>query len=311
MVIRDQLAAFAKENGFQGKGPLCVALVVTDHARNRGLPLNPDELVTEKEGQVLGLGRGKVQAILAKHGITRVLAKEGGRTSRGSMGNMRSYVAFLNRLRATGDVDFGALEQFWVDQVAAFFSAKPFTLRLDGSLGLRAVIRNLMDQAKARQDEMPGTMFLGTVMQHLVGAKLDLVLGQGHIEHNSANANDERVGRTGDFDIGDTSIHVSTSPTEALIAKCVENIAANRRPIIVTTYRKTAAAEALAENVSISDRLDIVEFEQFVATNIYELGRFSPTQRSMKILELVERYNAIVGEHETDPSLRIEIATGR
>jgi hypothetical protein len=311
MAIKDQLAKFSKENKFQGKGPLCVALVVTDHARNRGLPLNSDDLVTEKEGQVLGLGRGKVQGILAKHGITRVLAKEGGRTSRGSMGNMRSYVSFLNQLSVAGDVDLDALEKFWVEQVAAFFSAKPFSLRLDSSLGLRAVVRNLMDQAKARQDEMPGTMFLGTVMQHLVGAKLDLVLGQGLLDHNSANANDERVGRTGDFDIGDVSIHVSTSPSEALIAKCVENIAANRRPVIVTTFRKAAAAEALAENVNISNRLDIFDFEQFIATNIYELGRFSSDQRSIKILELVERYNAIIDEHETDPSLRIEIAAGR
>lgn len=54
---------------------------VTQHAR-KGLPLNPDELLTEAGGQVLGLGRGAVQAVLNRHGITRVLAAEGGRTSR-------------------------------------------------------------------------------------------------------------------------------------------------------------------------------------------------------------------------------------
>ena len=90
------LSAFTEEKNFRGKGPLSVALVVTEHARKSGLPLDPEALVTERQGQVLGLGRSAVQAILQRHGIARVLASEGGRTSRGSMGNMRDYVALLN-----------------------------------------------------------------------------------------------------------------------------------------------------------------------------------------------------------------------
>ncbi|WP_143566669.1 DUF4928 family protein, partial [Stenotrophomonas maltophilia] len=93
------LRDFNKDRKFNRKGPLCVALVVTQHAR-KGLPLNPDELLTEAGGQVLGLGRGAVQAVLNRHDITRVLAAEGGRTSRGSISNMREYVAFLNGLAA-------------------------------------------------------------------------------------------------------------------------------------------------------------------------------------------------------------------
>ena len=95
------LRDFNKDRKFSRKGPLCVALVITQHAR-KGLPLNPDELLTEAGGQVLGLGRGAVQAVLNRHGITRVLAAEGGRTSRGSISNMREYVAFLNGLAAGG-----------------------------------------------------------------------------------------------------------------------------------------------------------------------------------------------------------------
>ncbi len=49
------------------------------HDANRapGLPLDPDQLLTEGGGQVLGLGRSTVQAILERHGVTRVLASEG------------------------------------------------------------------------------------------------------------------------------------------------------------------------------------------------------------------------------------------
>lgn len=33
-----ELAAFAEERGFAGKGPLCAALVVTEHAKHQGIP---------------------------------------------------------------------------------------------------------------------------------------------------------------------------------------------------------------------------------------------------------------------------------
>jgi len=65
---------FNKDRKFSRKGPLCVALVVTQHARKMGLPLNPDTLLTKAGGQVLGLGKDAVQAVLNRHGITSVLA---------------------------------------------------------------------------------------------------------------------------------------------------------------------------------------------------------------------------------------------
>lgn len=82
-----QLQEFASSHKFLGsKGPLCVALVITRMAVKQGLPLDAGKWVTAAQGQVLGLGQGAVQAILEDYGIPKVLAAEGGRTSRGSMG---------------------------------------------------------------------------------------------------------------------------------------------------------------------------------------------------------------------------------
>lgn len=111
----DALAKFVAHNQFRGKGPLCVALVVTEHARKSGLPLDPEKLLTDGGGQVLGLGKSAVQAILKRHGVEKVLASEGGRTSRGSLGNMRAYAAFLNTFPPT--VDLAEVERFWVARV--------------------------------------------------------------------------------------------------------------------------------------------------------------------------------------------------
>lgn len=73
--LDDLLRSFAQHNKFRGKGALCVALVITRRAR-AGLPLEPEKLMTAGVGQVAGLGKAPVQAILARHSIERVLAEE-------------------------------------------------------------------------------------------------------------------------------------------------------------------------------------------------------------------------------------------
>lgn len=301
------LREFAKAQKFLSKGPLCVALVVTRHAKDKGLPLNAETLLTDGGGQVLGLGRGAVQSILARHGITRVLASEGGRTSRGSIGNMREYVAFLNALADEGEaVDLDRVEAFWIERVHAFFAGKPFKIRLDGSRSLRRVVGDVIAQAEERQKNSPGTQYAGAVLQHLVGAKLDCALKDVTFEHNSFSTSDQQSGRHGDFFIGDVAIHVTTAPGEAVIRRCSDNIDDGHRAIIVTTARGLTAAEVLAENAGLGERIDVFEVEQFVALNLYELGGFAAEGRRVAVGDVVRRYNEIVDAFETDPSLKIE-----
>jgi hypothetical protein len=308
--IARKLETFASEKKFKGsKGALSVALVVTELARKRGLPLDPEQLITGEGagGQVAGLGKAAVQAILERHGISAVLAKEGGRTSRGSIANMRSYVAWLNAPHPAGELDLAAVEQFWIEQVRNYFAGKPFRLSLDNSRGLRHVIRDVIAQAEKRQRESTGTGYAGAVMQHLVGAKLDCALGKGKFAHNSFSTSDEQSGRAGDFHVGDVAIHVTTAPGEAVIERCRENLNHSLRPILVTLDRRVTVAEGLAENAGLAERLDIFAVEQFIALNLYELGSFLAAGRSTAIADLVARYNEIVGEVETDPSLCIEL----
>lgn len=300
------LTAFTTKHGFRGKGPLSVALVVTQHAKTMGLPLDAETLVTEGGGQVLGLGKGAVQGILKRHGIARVLASEGGRTSRGSLSNMREYVAFLNRLKVKGKVDLNAVELFWVERVHEFFAGKPFRIKLDASRSLRTVVRDVIAQATERQKTASGTYYAGAVLQHLVGAKLDCALGKGQFEHNSFSTADAPGARAGDFLIGDVVIHVTTSPGESVIERCRDNLNDGQRPILVTLQRGLAVAEGLAANLGLGDRIDIFEVEQFVALNLYELGKFAAEGRRIAVVDLVERYNSIVEDVETDPSLKIE-----
>ncbi len=302
-----ELQEFTAEKSFRGKGPISVALVVTQHAKKMGLPLDPGKLITEGGGQVLGLGKGAVQSVLERHGIDRVLAAEGGRTSRGSLANMREYVAFLNGLARKGKVDLDAVESFWIERVHEFFAGKPFKIKLDASRSLRTVVRDVIAQAEERQKNTPGVYYAGAVLQHLVGAKLDCALGEGHLEHNSFSTADAPGARAGDFFLGDVAIHVTTSPGEAVIERCKDNLNDGHRAILVTVQKGLIVAEGLATNVGLADRIDIFEIEQFVALNLYELAKFAADGRKTAVNDLVNRYNEIVEEVETDPSLKIEL----
>lgn len=194
-----------------------------------------------------------------------------------------------------------------MERVNEHFVIRPLVLRLDPSKSLKAVVRELLDQAQKRQAESSGTMFVGAVLQHLVGAKLDILL-EGKVAHHGASVADEVSGREADFFVEDTAVHVTATPNEAVVRKCERNLAAAKRPIIVTLARWAPVAQGLADQTGIGERVDVFDVEQFMAANIYRLGKFARRGREDIAHQLIEKYNAIVSAHETDPSLQIEIA---
>ena len=107
-----------------------MVLALTRRLAEATFPVDPKLFETEKQGQVRGLGGGVVRKILREHGINRVLSEEGGRTSRGSMERMRSYIAGVNILQADGHLDLAAAEIHWISRVEAFFASKPFNFGL-------------------------------------------------------------------------------------------------------------------------------------------------------------------------------------
>ena len=288
-----------------GKGALCVLLVVTDHARKLGLPLDASDLLTEGKGQVKGLGKAAVQKILARHGITKVLAREGGRTSRNSAENMRRYVAFLNSQHSAGWADLEAVEKFWIAKVREFLAGKPFRLSLDSNRSLRAVVTDLLRQAFKRQESALGRTDAGALLQHLVGAKLACAMHPEPVEHNSFSTADAPTSRRGDFEVGDTVIHVTTSPGEAVIERCKQDLAHGLHPILITLLDRVPVAAGLARNIGIEDRFDILDVEQFLVLNLYEWRRFQTANRRATLEDIISRYNAIVDQVETDPGLKI------
>ena len=150
-------------------------------------------------------------------------------------------------------------------------------------------------------------MYQGTMLQHLVGAKLQLAMTELTIEHHGASVADAVSGRSGDFVIDDTIIHVTTFPGEPVIRKCQLNLEAGAKPLILTVGEGVTVAKANADVAQLTGRIDIMDAEQFIAGNLHELSAFKVADRMVTLQKLVETYNTIIDEHETDPSLRIDI----
>ncbi len=288
-------------------GALGTVLVITRQAKKKAFPINPDNLITPGGGQVSGLSGRSINKILGDHGITNQVGTESGRTSRGTPSLARSYAEFLNNLASESVVDFDEIERWWVARFIEYFNTEPFKLNYDQSKTLVSVLRNLLEQALERQRKSPGKTYIGAVLQHLVGAKLELSLADVEIIHNGFSVADAVSSRSGDFVIDNAIIHCTTAPSEALLQKCKLNLQSGKIPIILTISKMLGAAEGLAEAVGIDGRVEMMDALQFIAANLYEMSLFKAAQRKITIDNLVEKYNEIVSTHESDASLRIEI----
>lgn len=305
--LNAQLTTFCSAHNFLSKGSLSVALHVTRYAIENGLPVNIDSLKTDKKGQVKGLSKSRIQSILSDYGILKILAAEGGRTSRGSLDNMEQYANFLNQLERDSPKTLQAIETWWVQKVIEFFASKPLRFEYDRSKSLSFSIRDLLHQAMERQKKLSGMTYLGTVLQHLVGAKLELALQKQNIaiHHHGAAVADEPTGREGDFVIQSSVIHVTVRPSLSLLQKCRANLARGYHPIIITLSEETKTAQVLAVEEKISERIEIFAAEDFLAANLHELSGFSLDKHAVTIEQMIEHYNQIIDKCETDPSLRI------
>lgn len=302
----NKLKAFQTDNNIFSKGKLSVVIQFTRLVQGKEFPLDSNDFKTEKEGQVAGLGGGNLKKILKDHGITQQLSAEGGRTSRGSMGLMIKYVDFLNAWNAEEAVDLAAVEAYWAEQVREYFRNQPFVLTADTSKTIGSNLDELFEQAKKRQKQNPGTQYLGTVLQHLVAAKLCLIMPEGSFEIHGASVADAPTARSGDFVINKTIIHCTTSVGDLLINKCKSNISNGYRPVIITIFERVQTALNQIEDAGLAGRVEVWDIQQFLSANVHEHSLFDEDKRNAKLGVIIENYNQIVMENETDPSLRIE-----
>lgn len=82
---------------------------------------------------------------------------------------------------------------------------------------------------------------------------------------------------------------------------------AQKRFEMISIAEGRAGIESIAKGFEIEGRIDGIESKQFIATNIWEWSKFAEEAQREEIEQLINRYNNIVEEKETDPSLKIQI----
>lgn len=306
MDLENILRIFQTENGITSKGQLSAVLQLTDIAANKPFPFNSKDFLTPNGGQVAKLSGPNCNKILEKHGVKRKLASEAGRTSRGTIKIMEKYISLLNELGVQGDIDFVSIEQYWVNRIIDYFNSQPFVLTMDASKSLSSNISGLFEQAKNRQKKNPGTHYLGIMLQHLVAAKLSVILPHGSFEIQGASVADEQTERGGDFVINKTIIHCTTMPGNPLIDKCNQNLQNGYHPVIITIFDRVQTALNLAIDAGLAGRIEVWDVQQFLSANVYEHSMFSEANRNLTLSDIISQYNEIVANVETDPSLRIQ-----
>lgn len=187
------------------------------------------------------------------------------------------------------------------------FTRKAIEFHFDPGKSLHANIHDLLEQADDLQENSGGTNYVGAILQHLVGAKLDVVLGAGKIQHHGSSVADHSTARQSDFQIETVAIHVTTHPSEALVRKCAENLRGGFKPLIITLGDGVEGAAFLLTNANLADRVDVLDVGQFLTANVYERSLFKAAACKLTFSKLLDRYNEIVGACETDPALRIAL----
>jgi hypothetical protein len=175
----------------------------------------------------------------------------------------------------------------------------------DSFKSVAANLAGLFEQAVEIQRNSGGANFVGALLQHLVGAKLDIVLGAGVVEHHGFSVADHSTERQADFEVDGVAIHVTTHPSEALVRKMAKNLQVGLKPVVVTLADGVEGATYLLKNTEWRDRIDIIDATQFLTANVYERSLFKAGECKATLTAILNRYNEIVASCETDPVLQI------
>lgn len=309
-VVREWYESHRAANGGIRTNVMTVPLVITARAASYGLPLDEEQYLAHS--QVSGLSGARIGAILRSHGIDRPFTAEGGRTSRGSQPLAIELVGLLNaapagQLLTTLSTD--ETLQVWrevqrravVRLKADFFDRRRLEIEVNMNHSTWRIVNGVM---RAARDRGIG----GPVAQHLVGAKLAIRFPNLVIPNHGFTTADQQTERAGDFQVGDTVLHVTVSPTEKLVGeKCVANLRDGLRPVLLVPEGLVAMAKGLAQTQGKPDEIGVTAIEDFVALNIDELAEFARSGTTAKLRQLLETYNARVEAAEADPAYRIAI----
>jgi hypothetical protein len=290
---------------------MCAGLYITEFLA-AAFPLAHGDFAAES--QVKGASGAKAKALLADHGESRQFTSEGGRTSRFTIKHAENLAGIVNAAGSDAGIEeFTTLErkilafllQAWfVARVQDdYFGKKKVSAEIDPNFSVRTTVANLLEAGRER-----GGNTAGAIAQHLVGAKLQIRFPNEKINVESYTTADVQTGRAGDYQVGDTAIHVTMAPgVKVFEERCAHNLKHGFRPRVLVPESAVAAAIQIARLANLHQQVAVQSIEDFVGTNIEEVAGFAQAEIKAQLRKLLELYNERIDVAEADKSLKIEI----
>lgn len=293
-----------KVNKGPANGTIANALVLLEGLKT-SYNLDLASHIAKGGAQIIGASGKTVTSILSKFDEKRPFLKEGGRTNRGGLGDLRPLFLLLKELNLedipkNDRIEYlTAFQAYLVDRVRDFHNRQKIKLVFDAKFSTWQIIRNLLEEAK-REGKA------GFVAQHLVGAKLQLRFPELNVSNESASTADKPTNRQGDFFIGNTVFHVTVVPMQAVFEKCKLNIIEGYKVYLLIPDSKLVGARQMGEEFC-NGQAAIESLESFVSQNIEEISFFENGELKSNLKKLVDIYNHRVDAVEIDKSLMIEL----
>lgn len=303
------------------RGCLYGALVVLSHLEERTWDYSDlSQANTTDPGKffghrsILGHTNTRIAKVLQNHGHADLVPQAThGEMGRTSTGTKVAGLEFIKLVRsALNVISDEAEKEEQGDNLVAFLYARVFHLltlyRELGGIDIPFVasesIATFISQLLDAHQTNPGA-----VLQHLVGAKLEIRFANQPLEinHNSSSSADVQTGRRGDFEVGSTVIHITKSASLDHYRKAWRNAESGRKVYLLVPNRILMGTTQLAEEyqTGFCKRVDVFSIEQFVAQNLDELALYDRTEALHQLNRLLSQYNELVDSYENDASLKV------
>lgn len=208
----------------------------------------------------------------------------------------------------------------------------PLVLSSDASKSLSARFASLFAQARARELERPSADYSDTLLRHLVEVrlretvpadKLRILRNEAVCETKATEAAVAAEAQNSGKDADDAPALEAVRPDfainsfvfycaarasrfEAVIEACRAETAAGHSPIVITPASSRRALLALAAEVGIVHKLEIWDFEQWLASTLYVRHPTGAEARSEALRGLVRASNVLAAEDKSGNSLWID-----
>ncbi len=263
---------------------------------------------------IKGHTSNKIKLALSRLGREDLIPTFGGEAGRTSTGTKRAGLGIIKIINSfTSSVDLDKLQTIGIQVVDRINDLVVEELDKHAELGgievpyqqtetIGAFISKLINYQVGKP---------GAVLQHLVGAKLELRFrdadGLNVVHHKSSTA-DIQTNRFGDFDISNSVIHVTKSPTQDHFMKAYENAKSGRTTYILIPENKLGMVSATVDiDPLYKNKVNVYSIEQFISQNIDELSFFQKEISLCSLNDMLDIYNDLIERYENDNSLKVVI----